>query len=62
MAYVLIAGLSQFNGDNFHLPPEPFGGKSTSTGAFILSLGAAMRFGVYDFTGYYDVCQMGGEV
>lgn len=33
-----------------------------STGVAVMSLGAACRFGVYDFTGYYDVCQMGGEV
>jgi len=63
IAFVLIAGFANFNSDNFQLPPQPFGdGTAGATGAFIMSLGAACRFGVYDFTGYYDVCQMGGEV
>ena len=53
--YVLIAGFVNFDGDNFQLPPEPLRNG-------IATLGAACRFGIYDFTGYYDVCTMGGEV
>ena len=57
--FTLVAGFSNFNPEHFNLPDKPFG---TGGSAFIISLGASMRFGVYDFTGYYDVCQMGGEV
>lgn len=63
MIFVLIAGFANFDPNNFQLPDNPWGDpKTTSTSAFILSLGGACRFGVYDFTGYYDVCSMGGEV
>ena len=53
--YVLIAGFVNFDGDNFQLPPKPLRNG-------LATLGAACRFGIYDFTGYYDVCTMGGEV
>jgi len=63
IAFVLIGGFANFDSTNFQLPPQPFGdGTAASLGTFVMSLGAACRFGVYDFTGYYDVCQMGGEV
>ena len=53
MAFVLLAGFSHFDVRNFHLPPDPWGDPhTTSATTFIFSLGAACRFGVYDFTGY----------
>ena len=58
--YCLIAGLANFHGENFHLPAQPFGNDGALS--FVVSLGAACRFGIYDLTGYYDVCTMGGEV
>ena len=63
MVFVLISGFANFDSDNFQLPENPWGDPATtSMSTFIFGLGAACRFGVYDFTGYYDVCTMGGEV
>lgn len=63
MGFVIVAGFLHFDRTNFQLPPQPWGEPTAGGfGTFILSLGTACRFGVYDFTGYYDVCQMGGEV
>lgn len=56
--FCLIGGFSQFDSNNLKMPDDAFADPKT----FIWSLAAACRFGVYDFTGYYDVCQMGGEV
>jgi amino acid transporter len=58
IAVCIIGGFLNFDSNNLAMPPDAFNKPST----FILSLAAACRFGVYDFTGYYDVCQMGGEV
>lgn len=58
MIYTIIAGFSHFDTANLATPPGAF--SSTSNGIWILAL--ASRFGVYDMTGYYDVCFMGGEV
>ena len=54
----LIGGFMNFDATNLQMSEDAFAEPTT----FVLSLAAACRFGVYDFTGYYDVCQMGGEV
>lgn len=56
--YTIIAGFSHFDSSNFALPAGAF----SDSGQFVLSLGAVCRFGVYDFTGYYDVCQIGDDL
>jgi amino acid transporter len=56
--FTFIAGFSNLNVENLKAPPGAFSDRSM----VILGLAAATRFGVYDMTGYYDVCQMGGEV
>jgi len=58
MAYTIISGFSDWHADYIKTPPEAF--KSASKTLWIIA--AATRFGVYDMTGYYDVCFMGGEV
>lgn len=58
MGFTIIAGMSHFDVTNLEMSPNTFDNPSR----FIFSLSAACRLGVYDFTGYYDVCQMGGEV
>lgn len=56
IAFTLLAGFSHFSTDNFAVP------KITNTGTLIWSLGNCARFGVYDFTGYHDVCFIGKDV
>jgi len=55
----LIFGFANFNSEYLEAPKGAFDG---STGKVLMSLAAATRFGVYDMTGYYDVCFMGDEV
>lgn len=65
IAYCIVGGLANAEADHFQLPPKPFGDSSIEgqgPGYALLSIGAACQFGIYDFTGYYDVCMMGGEV
>jgi len=54
--FTVIAGFSHVQPGNFDMPPIP------NKMAFIWSLGNAARFGIYDFTGYYDVNLIGDEV
>jgi amino acid transporter len=54
----IIGGFLNFDSNNLQIPSDAFDDPAT----FVFSLAAACRFGVYDFTGYYDVCTMGGEV
>lgn len=56
--YVLIAGFSDFHSEYFKTPKNAF----TGAGKVMMTVAAATRFGVYDMTGYYDVCFMGGVV
>lgn len=58
MIYTIIAGFSYWDAGNLVTPDDAF--KSNYNGLWIIAL--ASRFGVYDMTGYYDVCFMGGEV
>lgn len=59
VALTIAIGTTDFQASNLALPPHAFG---KTTGSFMMSLGTACRFGLYDFTGYYDACQMAGEV
>lgn len=55
----IIFGFANFNPEYIKAPEGAFAG---SGGKVLMSLAAATRFGVYDMTGYYDVCFMGDEV
>jgi len=56
IVFTLGAGFTHVEPENFKMPPI------TNHLAFIWSLGNAARFGIYDFTGYYDVNFIGSEV
>jgi len=56
IAFTLIAGFTHWNWEYFEMP------EIKNTGVLIWSLGNAARFGIYDFTGYYDVNFIGKEV
>jgi amino acid transporter len=56
---VVVTGALKFNPKvAWDFPPNAF---QFSTG-FLFGLGAAMRVGLYDYLGYYDVCYIGQEV
>jgi amino acid transporter len=56
---VILTGATHFDPKiAFDFPPGAF---NFSTG-FLFGLGAASRYGVYDYLGYYDVCYIGDEV
>jgi amino acid transporter len=56
--YTLAAGFTDWSASRLKWERDAF-----SSGARVMSAAAAAtRFGVYDMTGYYDVCFMGGEV
>jgi amino acid transporter len=56
---VIVTGLVHFDAATaFDFPPGAMG---FSMG-FLLGLGAATRYGVYDYFGYYDICYIGDEV
>ncbi len=56
---VIFTGAGHFNpAVAFDFPPGAF---NLSFGFFI-GLGSAMRVGIYDYLGYYDVCYIGDEV
>merc|ERR1719183_28284 len=57
--FALIAGFANFNGENLVCPDAPFSGPGIEV---FFGLGLAARIGIYDFTGYYDVCHIGDEV
>lgn len=58
IAFTLTAGYTHFDSENLALPEIP----SSKYPALIWSLGNAARFGIYDFTGYYDINFMGNEI
>ncbi len=59
VGWILVAGLTHFNGQRaFSFPPGAFD-FSTS---FFTGLGAGMLVATYDFWGYYNICFLGGEV
>jgi amino acid transporter len=56
---VILSGFGHFDPKiAFDFPPNAF---NFSLG-FFLGLGSAMRIGMYDYLGYYDVCYIGDEV
>lgn len=56
---VLACGLPHVgSGAALAFPPHAF----TFSRAFVLGLGSAMAFAMYDFFGYYSVCYVGDEV
>jgi len=59
VAVVLAAGLSHFQAAVvFDFPPGAF----TFSRGFVLGLGSATVWAMYDFFGYYSVCYIGDEV
>jgi amino acid transporter len=59
VAIVVLTGATHFEAKvAFDFPPGAF---DFSLG-YLLGLGAASRFGIYDYLGYYDVCFIGDEV
>merc|ERR1719189_3304530 len=56
IVFTIVAGFSHAKAGNLEMPPIE------NKAAFIWSLGNAARFGIYDFTGYYDVNFIGEEV
>ena len=56
-----VIGVGAFHFDPklaFDFPPGAF----QFSAGFCFGLGAASRFGLYDYLGYYDICYIGGEV
>jgi len=58
MLFVLIVGFANWDTDNLESPSNAFSDSSK----LIMGIAATTRFGVYDMTGYYDVCSFGDEV
>jgi len=56
---VIVTGINHFDARvAFDFPPNAF---NFSLG-FFFGLGSAMRVGIYDYLGYYDICYIGDEV
>lgn len=56
IVFTVVAGFSHYNPENLQMP------EIKNKSVLIWSLGNAARFGIYDFTGYYDVNFIGKEV
>ncbi len=56
---VIISGLTHFNTALvLDFPPDAF----TFSKGFVAGLGSAMLIAMYDFSGYFDICYVAGEV
>ena len=56
---VIVSGLTHFNAAIvFDFPPNAF----TFNLGFVSGLGSAMLIAMYDFSGYFDVCYVAGEI
>ena len=56
---VIVSGLAHFNAKVvFDFPPNAF----TFNLGFVSGLGSAMLIAMYDFSGYFDVCYVAGEI
>lgn len=55
---VIGAGLANFDSSLITFPPDAF----RIDAKWIEGLGAAMLIAVYDYLGYYNICNLGGEV
>eukprot|EP01084_Bolivina_argentea_P152314 265720_1 len=56
--FTLLVGYSNFNNENLQIPENV----GNNPGALFWSLGLCARYGVYDFTGYFDVNYIGNLV
>jgi amino acid transporter len=61
VVFALVAGFANFNPENLKVSPDFSSIDQGTWGLFIYSLGSASRYGIYDFAGYYDACNMGGD-
>jgi len=57
MIFTLVCGFWNYDQDYLKSPPGVFDDHKK----LIWSIAAATRFGIYDMTGYYDVCSFGGD-
>lgn len=55
---VIISGLTHFNASLLTLPPDAF----KINKEWVSGLGAAMLIAIYDYLGYYNICNLGDEV
>lgn len=55
---VIVAGLMNLNASLITFPPDAF--KINAT--WVKGLGGAMLIAIYDYFGYYNICNLGGEV
>ena len=56
---VIVSGLAHYNAKVvFDFPPNAF----TFNLGFVSGLGSAMLIAMYDFSGYFDVCYVAGEI
>lgn len=58
VATVVISGLLNFNASLITFPPDAFHVNQ----AWVKGLGAAMLIAIYDYLGYYNICNLGEEV
>ena len=58
IVFTLVAGFTNFEPDNLKMPKFAF----SNVSSIVMSIGMGARIGIYDFSGYQDVCQMGDEV
>ena len=59
VSIVIVSGLTHFNARvAFDFPPNAF----TFNLGFVSGLGSAMLIAMYDFSGYFDVCYVAGEI
>ena len=59
IGWVIWAGVGHFDSARaFDFPPEAF----HADHAFFLGMGSAMLIAIYDYWGYYNICNLGAEV
>ena len=58
VATVIVSGLIHFDSSLLTFPPDAF----QINGNWIQGLGAAMLIAIYDYLGYYNICNLGEEV
>jgi amino acid transporter len=55
---VILSGLTHFDASLLTFPPDAF----AVNGDWVKGLGAAMLIAIYDYLGYYNICNLGAEV
>lgn len=55
---IIVAGLANFDASLLTFPPHAF----ALDGRFASGLGGAMLIAIYDYLGYYNICNLGEEV